>query len=65
MSQSNRVSGALLRGLRRVTMASTVFYGWLGIGLAIYGYQRQLWYMFVPALMLPIIQTMMVEYIDG
>jgi len=46
-------------------MASTVFYGWLGIGLAVYGYQRQLWYMFVPALMLPIIQTMMVEYIDG
>jgi predicted metal-binding membrane protein len=65
MSQSNRVSGALLRGLRRVTLASTVFYGWLGIGLAVYAYQRQLWYLFVPAMMMPIIQTMMVEYIDG
>jgi len=65
MSQSNRVSGALLQGLRRVTLVSTVLYGWLGIGIAIYAYQRQLWYLIVPAMMLPIVQTMMVEYIDG
>ena len=65
MSQSNRVSGALLRGLRRVTLVSTVLYGWLGIGIAIYAYQRQLWYLIVPAMMLPIVQTMMVEYLDG
>jgi len=65
MSQSNRVSGALLQGLRRLTLVSTVLYGWLGIGIAIYAYQRQLWYLIVPAMMLPIVQTMMVEYIDG
>jgi len=65
MSQSNRVSGALLQGLQRVTLVSTVLYGWLGIGIAIYAYQRQLWYLIVPAMMLPIVQTMMVKYIDG
>jgi len=65
MSQSNPVSGALLQGLRRVTLVSTVLYGWLGIGIAIYAYQRQLWYLIVPAMMLPIVQTMMVEYLDG
>jgi len=65
MSQSNRVSRALLRGLQRVTLVSTVLYGWLGIGIAIYAYQRELWYLIVPAMMMPIFQTMMVEYIDG
>lgn len=65
MSQSNRVSNTLLRGLRRVTMVSTVLYGWLGIGIAIYAYQRQLWYLMVPAMMMPIFQTMMVEFLDG
>ena len=65
MSQSNPVSGVLLRGLRRVTLVSTVLYSWLGIGIAIYAYQRQLWYLIVLAMMLPIVQTMMVEYIDG
>lgn len=65
MSQSNRVSGALLQGLRRVTVVSTVLYGWLGIGIAIYAYQRQLWYLMVPAMMMPVLQTMMMEYIDG
>lgn len=65
MSTSNRVSGTLLQGLRRVTLVSSALYGWFGIGLAIYAYQRQLWYLMVPAMMMPIIQTMMVEYIDG
>lgn len=65
MSTSNRVFGTLLQGLRRLTLVSTVLYGWLGIGIAIYAYQRQLWYLMVPAMMMPIIQTMMVEYIDG
>ena len=65
MSTSNRVFGTLLQGLRRLTLVSTVLYGWLGIGIAIYAYQRQLWYLMVPAMIMPIIQTMMVEYIDG
>jgi hypothetical protein len=46
-------------------LVSTVLYGWLGIGIAIYAYQRQLWYLIVPAMMMPIFQTMMVEYLDG
>lgn len=65
MTQSNRVLDTQPQGLRRVIMVSSALYGWLAVGIAIYAYQRQLWYLMPVAFILPVIQTTVVEYLHG